>query len=1093
MELQVRSRPAFASASDAPPHGAQRSSTGCLRTLRHSAPALVTLLFALVTMGTGPLDAQETGIAAGYPEDRGIQQHPSVLLALDFNDEDQVLHWLDGKPGYAWTDETAHVRSGSGSLEIQQSKGTHQPSEIHPSLPATDVAFVRFYRKYESGYDFTQHKMPGVYAYAQGRTGGGAGEVPTGFDKFSCKLFVTFDGYPRFYTYHPEQKGPWGDALPMNLVEEFALETDRWYCFEMMIRANEPGQRDGELMMWIDGRRVAHYEDMRFRDTQDLAINLFTHSAYVGGSWVSKRDQRLWDDQIVVATEYIGPMSRLAHPTPLETHVMSEPVMIGGLGGLYLLAEPGELVIDLHKSDRHDEGTKTDLRAILLGPDRRPLDEVTIQGDGTAQLTTHVEHAGVYVVNVTAAFDRYGEQVWWGFSTNCSKYLVETPRGHKDALHMEPIVPADPDEAFDVFFLPRQGEITLDVTGPLATGGSPDFAELYNESGGQLATLDLTPEGTLSFTIQDLPHESREPWRLHLPRGATEIQIDGVTRWDRGEPFDDLSLWSPDRDSFFPFHDLRWVLTPYAHVAHAEPGAQYDVRLRVHNNGANPDTMHLAVATDGNDELRVALSQDVVELSPGESAVVIATVSVPEAMDPTSDSDATGPVDTLDTRIVVSSARHPQFRTWSRLETRIGTVTPTAIDVPIVYRPYEHESAQFGYTPDYPNANQIYFDPENGAWIRGNDGLHQLVDGTWQWVDTVEGTRFRAGGSKVAFGGQGEICVLGPSDSGPAYLYSPDGGITFHVGAGDVPTTPMQTDIEQFAGHNLPVGPAPFVVARQTGGADPEHFWRRVNDFELYLPTFTAGQLDLGNPIPVSQQAIGIAAHSGVPSAIASMGDRVHVIWGEATDPSVDVPGVPAYVATYDRSEGRWLGEPALVGYGPPANDVHNTPSLVIDSEGYLHTLTGTHGSPFAYARSLEPNTAHEGFTEPTLIEEGLRSTYVGLVCDPDDTLHLVFRAWTTDGVYHPHSQYANLGYKRKLKGSDWEPMRRLAVAPFSEYSIWYHRLTIDRRGRLFVSFDIWSTFWFYRTDHVGSRRKTIMSSDGGDSWQLLQTADLAH
>jgi len=71
--------------------------------------------------------------------------------------------------------------------------------------------------------------------------------------------------------------------------------------------------------------------------------------------------------------------------------------------------------------------------------------------------------------------------------------------------------------------------------------------------------------------------------------------------------------------------------------------------------------------------------------------------------------------------------------------------------------------------------------------------------------------------------------------------------------------------------------------------------------------------------------------------------------------------------------------------------------------------------------------------------------------------------------------------------------MRRLAVAPFSEYSIWYHRLTIDRRGRLFVSFDIWSTFWFYRTDHVGSRRKTIMSSDGGDSWQLLQTADLAH
>ena len=37
-------------------------------------------------------------------------------------------------------------------------------------------------------------------------------------------------------------------------------------------------------MMWIDGRRVAHYQGMRFRDTADLRINVFTHSAYVGSN-----------------------------------------------------------------------------------------------------------------------------------------------------------------------------------------------------------------------------------------------------------------------------------------------------------------------------------------------------------------------------------------------------------------------------------------------------------------------------------------------------------------------------------------------------------------------------------------------------------------------------------------------------------------------------------------------------------------------------------------------------------------------------------------------------------------------------------------
>jgi hypothetical protein len=67
--------------------------------------------------------------------------------------------------------------------------------------------------------------------------------------------------------------------------------------------------------------------------------------------------------------------------------------------------------------------------------------------------------------------------------------------------------------------------------------------------------------------------------------------------------------------------------------------------------------------------------------------------------------------------------------------------------------------------------------------------------------------------------------------------------------------------------------------------------------------------------------------------------------------------------------------------------------------------------------------------------------------------------------------------------------MQRLAVALQRIQHL--VRLTIDRQGRLLVSFDYWSTYWFYRTDHVGARRKTILSADGGDSWQLLRTDDL--
>ncbi len=277
---------------------------------------LIAVALAALTAAPTPAHPGSTqpGLAASYPGDVGLGADPAVLLLLDFDHRDSTLAWVGEHAGYSWTEAAEHVFAGTGALQIQQTKGTHQPGEIHPPLPPTDVAFVRFYRRYPAGYEFTQHKMPGVYAYGDGRTGGGAGQVPTGFDKFSSKLFVTFQGFPRFYTYHPEQKGPWGDALPMNLVSEFALQTERWYCFEMMIRANEPQQHNGELKLWIDGRLVGHHAGMHFRDTADLRINTFTHSAYVGGSWVSEQDQQLWDDQIVVATQYIGPLATTPVP-----------------------------------------------------------------------------------------------------------------------------------------------------------------------------------------------------------------------------------------------------------------------------------------------------------------------------------------------------------------------------------------------------------------------------------------------------------------------------------------------------------------------------------------------------------------------------------------------------------------------------------------------------------------------------------------------------------------------------------------------------------------------------------------------------------
>jgi hypothetical protein len=214
------------------------------------------------------------------------------------------------------------------------------------------------------------------------------------------------------------------------------------------------------------------------------------------------------------------------------------------------------------------------------------------------------------------------------------------------------------------------------------------------------------------------------------------------------------------------------------------------------------------------------------------------------------------------------------------------------------------------------------------------------------------------------------------------------------------------------------------------------------------------------------------------------------VTWGEATDPQSPGTGVPTYVVTYDRAT-RQLGKPALVGYGAPPNDIHNSPSVTIDSQGYLHVLAGTHGQPFPYARSLQPNDAGAGWTEAAPAGKALRQTYIGLVCGSDGILHAVFRLWRPGADPFPASIHATLAYQRKRPGQPWEPPRDLIVPPLSEYSVYYHRLTIDRQGRLFLSYDYWSTFWFYRNDHLGRRRTVLMSPDGGETWKLAQSKDL--
>lgn len=764
--------------------------------------------------------------------------------------------------------------------------------------------------------------------------------------------------------------------------------------------------------------------------------------------------------------------------------------LMGGCGGVYFLVEPGAFWVEVVKRDRNVNDSRTVLRALLVGPNRGVLQEASIADDGlprggglgpaqVARLETKVARRGVYALNVTVSNDRYGENMRWSFRTNCPRYVVETARGHKDERHQEPVVLSSPEQPGDVCFVPRQGALSLEAAGLAAEAGP---LQMFDAGDKLLATLAVDDEGKVAHTFPAGEGREAVPWRLHLPSAQGTLNVDGLTRWEASDRHQNVCSWTPDAAAWFPVLENRFLLTPYRRLVYAAAGARGELTLQVRNEAKEAREVALRVAFDG-EAWPVEVAPERVTVAPGQSAAVTVRYTA----------SAEG------TERVCHVAAEPEgegFSTYSTVTVKAGEAPALRpLTMPIMLKPYAHENEQFGYLPGYPLDSQLYFEAENRPVTQTRGGVAVLRDGKWANTDLAAavtsrtpdfaGTAFSLLTTKIAFDADGDMYLLARCSGTNALLHSSDGGKRFAAyaipGAGGF-------DLEQFSGHNIPRNP-PALVRFVNTARDPKLIWRSVNDLELFVPQKRDGRIEIGAPHLLTRACIGLSAHSGMPSSVVSRGERVHVAWGEATDPAVQVAGVPTYVATYDRGTGE-VSKPALIGYGPPANDAHNSPSITMDGDGYLHVLVGTHGRPFQYARSLQPNDAGAGWTPTAIAAEGANQTYIGFVCGKDGTLHVVFRLWRS-GEPFPDATHATLAHQRKLPGQPWEAPRVLVTAAFSEYSVFYHRLTIDHAGRLFLSYDYWSTHWFYRNDNPGNRRAVLMSPDGGDAWQLAADRDL--
>jgi len=285
-----------------------------------------------------PLPEGNQGIAAKYPGDRGIEADPAVLFHDDFESADPLREWDNSfqKADIRFAGEPENVHGGKRALEFTVPRQQAELSDgvVKDLNSGQDLVFLRYYTKFEKGFDQvgSSHNGGILSAQAPGVPYSTPGVRANGYNKFIVSLenwrgdvATTSPGELNVYCYHPEQRSEYGDhffpsgkvlpytARPGNFGAHFVVRPDiipelgRWYCFELMVKANTAGQRDGRIACWMDGKLAADFPNLRLRDVDSLKINSASLCLHIRSNTVC--ENKKWYDDVVIATAYIGPVA----------------------------------------------------------------------------------------------------------------------------------------------------------------------------------------------------------------------------------------------------------------------------------------------------------------------------------------------------------------------------------------------------------------------------------------------------------------------------------------------------------------------------------------------------------------------------------------------------------------------------------------------------------------------------------------------------------------------------------------------------------------------------------------------------------------
>ncbi len=264
---------------------------------------------------------------AGFYQSAKAAGHPAVIFAEDFEVEDYTSRWDEArdkdKRVLALVDPN-DKRFGKQSLQVRADLAHNTGGGLTKWFESAPTLFLRFYTKFDKDSDYIHHFATlRANKSLQGKDRwsgfGGAGLKPEGDTRFSTALepWGNWGKWPapgrwNFYSYWHEMKPApdgkyWGNGFrPDDLPD---ISKDTWICCEFMLKHNTPSKRDGEQAFWIDGKLLGHWKGISWRTSPSVWANALTLEAYVTNRWTKNPINTVLFDNLVIARDYIGPIS----------------------------------------------------------------------------------------------------------------------------------------------------------------------------------------------------------------------------------------------------------------------------------------------------------------------------------------------------------------------------------------------------------------------------------------------------------------------------------------------------------------------------------------------------------------------------------------------------------------------------------------------------------------------------------------------------------------------------------------------------------------------------------------------------------------